>query len=229
MSIIIFFMSSKLLQTKENQNEIFEGLSHLLLGLASPVRIKLLHFLSQSPLSVEVLADKIGQSVANTSMHLRKMYGAGLVSVSVIGQRRLYKLEAPVLIFWEKAQDLLQALHPELNLKTDETYGDLDWDQKSEFIRHLKEDSALILDVRPEDEAKESPLIDLPFYKQIPASELSQASLPKSKTLFIFCRGRFCALSADSVFQLRKKGFKAFRLPYSWFELQNILKGAKLW
>ncbi len=222
-------MNAKLLQTKENQNEIFEGLSSLLLGLASPVRIKLIHFLSQSPLSVEVLADKIGQSVANTSMHLRKMYGAGLVKVSVVGQRRLYTLETAVLHFWEKAQDLLQELHPELNLKTDETYGDIDWELSGELVKRLKENSALIIDVRPDDEAKDSPFSHLSFYQQIPASELSKENFNKTKTLFIFCRGRFCALSADSVFQLRKKGYKAFRLPYSWFELKNILKGAKIW
>ncbi len=229
MSIIIFFMNTKLLQTKEHQDDVFEGISSLITGLASPVRIKLIHFLSQSPLSVEVLSDKIGQSVANTSMHLRKMYAANLVEVSVVGQRRLYNLQPAVFKFWENAQDLLQALHPELNLQTNKTYGEIDWEQQNEFLKLLKDESAILVDVRPEDESKNSPFSHLSFYQQISASDLLKTQFPKSKILFIFCRGRFCALSADSVFQLRKKGFKAYRLPYSWFELQNILKGAKIW
>ena len=222
-------MNAKLLATKEKQNEIFSTLSELLLGMASPVRVKLLHFLSQGPLSVEVLSDKINQSVANTSMHLRKMYGSGLVDVTIVGQRRLYQLQEGVLPFWERAQDLLQTLHPELSLKTETTYGEIEWSDLKEFKQLLKEKKAILLDVRPTDEAQSFPLADLSFYRQLPATELDQLELPKSKKIFVFCRGRFCALSADSVYQLRKRGFEAYRLSHSWFELEQILKGAKTW
>ncbi len=65
-------MNKKFELIKNRQDEIFLGISNLLSGISSPVRLKLLHFLSQAPLTVEVLSNKIDQSVANTSMHLRK-------------------------------------------------------------------------------------------------------------------------------------------------------------
>lgn len=219
-------MNTRLLKTKENQNHIFDEMSSLLNSLASPVRLKLIHFLSQADLSVEVLAKKIDQSVANTSMHLRKMYNAKIVDVSIVGQRRLYRLHPSALAFWEKSQDFFQLIHPDQNLKTDEIYGELNWDNKAELVRLIKTNKAMIVDVRPLDELNEDG-VQFSFIKHISSTDLLKSKWPQSKIIFIFCRGRFCALSADSVFQLRQKGYNAFRLPYSWFELQNLFKGIK--
>ena len=220
-------MNKRLLETKENQEEIFNKISSLLSGLSSPVRIRLLHFLSQSPLSVEVLSEKIGQTVANTSMHLRKMHAANIVEVSVVGQRRLYRLHPATFDFWEKMQDYFQLIYPGMDLKTNQTYGDLNFDDTKLLLTLIKSHQALIIDVRPSDEARSFDF-KAEFYQQIPGPELLKKTLPKNKKLFIFCRGRFCALSADTVYQLRTKGFDAFRLPYSWLELQKILKGVKV-
>ena len=85
-------MDNKLKVLKQRQEDIFVSLASLLGAMAAPVRIRLIHFLSQAPLTVEVMASKVDQSVANTSMHIRKMLNEGLVTVESLGQKRLYTL-----------------------------------------------------------------------------------------------------------------------------------------
>jgi DNA-binding transcriptional ArsR family regulator len=70
---MMVLMKKKLNELKTKQDHLFNDASSILSSLSAPVRIKLIHFLSQAPLTVEVLSGKLGQSVANTSMHLRKM------------------------------------------------------------------------------------------------------------------------------------------------------------
>lgn len=51
--------------------------------------------------------------------------------------------------------------------------------------------------------------------------------LPKSKTLFIYCRGRYCSLASQAVRILRREGYKAFRLRESAFRLRMIQGGVR--
>ena len=120
-------MAKKIEILKQRQQDIFTNIAEILSGISSPVRIKILHFLSQGPLSVEVLAGKIDQSVANTSMHLRKMLAGKLVRVSVKAQKRLYSLHPAVFEFWEASQNLSQQLNPDLSLTSEDIYGDIEW------------------------------------------------------------------------------------------------------
>jgi DNA-binding transcriptional ArsR family regulator len=62
-------MDNKLKVLKQRQEDIF-SLASLLGAMAAPVRIRLIHFLSQAPLTVEVMEIKVDQSVANTSIWL---------------------------------------------------------------------------------------------------------------------------------------------------------------
>ena len=56
-------MDKKLLKLKEQQNELFCSIAAIIGAISSPVRIRLIHFLSQGPLTVETLAIKIDQSL----------------------------------------------------------------------------------------------------------------------------------------------------------------------
>lgn len=219
-------MSHQLQVLKQRQSDIFEVMARILGSMAAPVRLRLIHFLSQSPLTVEVLALKTDQSIANTSMHLRKMLNEGLVSVESVGQKRLYTLEVCVLEFWETCQDFIQKLDPTLKMNTIDMYGDINWNEDWDETRKLiKKNEVIFLDVRPSDEVLE----ENQNYSQvvhIPQSDLkkSLSKLPKKKKILVFCRGRMCGLSAYSVNYLRESGFKAFRLEDSWTRLKKEIE-----
>ena len=215
-------MDNKLKVLKERQEDIFVSLASLLGAMASPVRIRLIHFLSQAPLTVDVIASKVDESIANTSMHLRKMLNERLVSVETLGQKRLYALSPAVLEFWEHYQDLAQKLDPTLKLETHDIYGDLNWTNTlDETKKLLRSGDVVLLDVRPLDEGIGED--DSGMVLHIPQTELKSSlkKISKKKKILVFCRGRLCALSAFSVNYLREKGYKAYRLDVSW----NVVKG----
>lgn len=215
-------MDNKLKILKERQEDIFVTLASLLGAMASPVRVRLIHFLSQAPLTVDVIAAKVDESVANTSMHLRKMLNEGLVSVEVLGKKRLYSLSPAVLEFWDAFQDFAQELDPTLKLETQDIYGDINCKlSMDEMKRLVSSGDAVLLDVRPRDEGGHEN--DLGMVLHIPQAELKSSlkKIPKKKKLLVFCRGRLCALSAFSVNYLRDNGYKAYRLDVSW----NVVKG----
>jgi rhodanese-related sulfurtransferase/DNA-binding transcriptional ArsR family regulator len=217
-------MDNKIKVLRQRQEDIFVSFASLLGAMAAPVRIRLIHFLSQAPLTVEVMASKLDQSVANTSMHLRKMLSEGLVSVESLGQKRLYNLAPEVQLFWENFQDFAQKLDPSLVLEASDLYGDINWGEPWSITKKLVQSGEVILlDVRPEDEVIGND--DTHLVIHIPQSDLKNnlKNISKKKKVLVFCRGRLCALSAFSVNYLRENGFKAYRLDVSWNSIKSDL------
>jgi rhodanese-related sulfurtransferase/DNA-binding transcriptional ArsR family regulator len=217
-------MDNKIKVLRQRQEDIFVSFASLLGAMAAPVRIRLIHFLSQAPLTVEVMASKIDQSVANTSMHIRKMLNEGLVSVESLGQKRLYTLAPEVHHFWENFQDFAQKLDPSLVLEASDLYGDINWGEPWSMTKKLVQSGEVVLlDVRPEDEVIENDVSDLVIH--IPQNDLKNnlKNISKRKKVLVFCRGRLCALSAFSVNYLRENGFKAYRLDVSWNSIKSDL------
>jgi DNA-binding transcriptional ArsR family regulator/rhodanese-related sulfurtransferase len=217
-------MDNKMKVLKQRQEDIFVSLASLLGAMAAPVRIRLIHFLSQAPLTVEVMASKVDQTIANTSMHVRKMLNEGLVSVERVGQKRLYTLSPGVQLFWENFQDFAQKLDSSLVLETTDVYGDINWvDPWIDTKKLIKSGEVVLLDVRPEDEVLSSDESD--FVTHIPQNNLKSSlkTIPKKKKILVFCRGRLCALSAFSVNYLRENGYKAYRLDVSWNSIKADL------
>lgn len=214
-------MDNNLKLLKERQEDIFTSLASLLGAMASPVRIRLIHFLSQAPLTVEVMANKVDESIANTSMHLRKMLKEDLVKVETLGQKRLYSLSPFVFEFWEHFQDFAQKLDPSFVLDARDIYGDMNWKHSlNETKKMIRSGEAILLDVRPEDEISSPD--DSEFVIHVPQIDLKKnlKKLSKQKKILVFCRGRLCALSAYTVNYLRENGFNAYRLELSW----NVIK-----
>jgi len=214
----------KLLKLKERQNETFSAIAQILSGVGAPVRIRLIHFLSQGPLTVETLSKKIDQSVANTSMHLRKMLALNIVSVSVKGKMRLYSLHSAAFAFWEACQDFVQAVDPALKLDTDDVYESIDWNKNlKETISLAKKKSITLLDARPTEEVSEG--IEGLNVVHISSADIKKnvSKLNKKKPVLVFCRGRLCVLPAFVVNELRQLGFDAYRLNGSWFSLKNLI------
>src|SRR5256885_6883975 len=72
------------------KDALFDGFAEVAKALASGRRAEIVDVLAQGERSVEEIADEIGQTVANTSHHLRAMARAGLVTTRRDGTRIFY-------------------------------------------------------------------------------------------------------------------------------------------
>src|SRR3989338_6378223 len=67
------------------KDAIYRQLARIGSAVASPRRLELLDLLAQGPQTVDRLASKAGQSVANTSQHLQRLRAARLVEAEKRG------------------------------------------------------------------------------------------------------------------------------------------------
>ena len=74
------------------KDALYEGFAEVARALASGRRAEMADLLAQGERPVEQIAGEIGQSVANTSHHLRAMARAGLVTTRRDGTRIFYTL-----------------------------------------------------------------------------------------------------------------------------------------
>jgi rhodanese-related sulfurtransferase len=79
------------------------------------------------------------------------------------------------------------------------------------LLERLRDGSAMVLDVRPEDEFA---LGHLPGAVNIPLADLDRrlAELSPDQEIVAYCRGAYCVLSFEAVAALRARGFKVHRL-----------------
>lgn len=221
-------MSKTIEKAKERQDYLFTEMASLLDALASPVRLKIIHFLTQAPHSVEQLSLKLRQSTANTSMHLKKMQREGILKTETLGQKRIYSLtHEEMKEFWEQIQNFT-LIHTPANIITsrDIYLDELEWQKDiEETIKLIKARKLTLLDVRPDDEIDEKDANYKKYVVHIPIENLkrSKEELPKSRPILVICRGRLCVLSNESTYQLRKLGFDAYKFGLSWFQLSKKL------
>ena len=71
------------------KDALFDGFAEVAKALGNGRRAELIDVLAQGERHVDELAAEIGQSVANTSFHLRVLAGAGLVATRRDGTRDL--------------------------------------------------------------------------------------------------------------------------------------------
>ena len=71
---------------------LFDAFAEVAKALASGRRAEIADLLSQGERPVEEIAGELGQSVANTSHHLRAMARAGLLATRREGTRIFYRL-----------------------------------------------------------------------------------------------------------------------------------------
>jgi ArsR family transcriptional regulator len=178
-------------------------------------RLELLEQLSQGERTVEVLAGRIGLSIANASQHLQHMRRAGLVANRRDGKFVYYRLADDAVL------DLLAALRriAERNVAEVERVVRNYFDQRDsleavsreELLERSRAGTVTILDVRPEDEFA---LGHLPGALNIPLRELEArlGELDLGQEVVAYCRGPYCVLSYEAVAALRARGFKARRL-----------------
>ena len=165
----------------------------------------------------EEAAATTATTTANASQHLQKMVREGLVAAERKGISRYYCLRSLAISeVWESLQDLAQALDPSLEKEAAPLAdGGLHSSESLGVIRqNILDNKAILLDVRTDVESKATPI---PSALAIPENHLRQRlhELPKTKSIYVVCRGRYCITATYAVRYLRRRGFRAYRLPHS--------------
>src|SRR5260370_26422092 len=95
------------------KDALFDAFAEVAKALASGRRAEIADLLGQGERPVEEVAAEIGQSVANTSHHLRAMARAGLVTTRRDGTRIFYRLVSdPVAHPWAPLPEVAPAHLP---------------------------------------------------------------------------------------------------------------------
>ena len=200
---------------RQAKDDLFDGFAEVAKALASGRRAELVDVLEQGERHVEQLAGEIGQSVANTSFHLRALAAAGLVTTRRDGNRIYYQLASPrVAELWSALRDVATAHHAELETLAAAYLGDrsgLEQIGRGELARRLEDGDVVVIDVRPGAEFEAGHIAGA---RSIPIESLQRelATLPDDIEVVAYCRGPFCVYADDAVRQLAARGRRARRL-----------------
>jgi ArsR family transcriptional regulator len=184
-------------------------------SLAHAHRLEILEQLAQGERSVEVLAERTGLSVANTSQHLQQMRRAGIVAARRDGKFVFYQLaDDAVLLLLAALRRVAERNVAEVDQVIRSYFNDRDSLEpvsREELLQRSRVGAVTVLDVRPEDEFA---LGHLPGAVNIPlrALEGRLSELDASQAIVAYCRGPYCVLSYEAVAALRVRGFKVRRL-----------------
>lgn len=214
------------LSLNEARSEVFSSLSELAQAMAAPVRLRIIQLLSNRPLCVEELSDRVGQSIANTSQHLQKLKKSGIVIDSRHGVQKTYSLkDNGVIEALVQFQKIASKLLPNVREAEEELCpSELKPDVSLETVlKEVLEKKAVLLDVRDKEDLEASPASTAVFFPREDLKKSAQ-SLPKRKTVYAFCRGRYCYLANDVVRDLRKQGFRAYRLAEMSYEIEKAFE-----
>ena len=196
------------------KDALFDAFAEVARAMASGRRAEIVDVLAQGERSVEQLANEIGQSVANTSHHLRAMARAGVLRTRREGTRIIYMLASDrVGDVWAAMRDVAAQHVAGINELADAYIGDrtgLEALTRSELDARLRAGDVVVLDVRPEAEYEAGHIRGA---RSVPVGELRRLrSLSKATEIVAYCRGPYCAYADEAVRQLRRRGYTAHRL-----------------
>src|SRR5215210_1071652 len=98
------------------KDALFDAFAEVAKALGNGRRAELIDVLAQGERHVDELAADIGQSLANTSFHLRVLATAGLVTTRRNGTRIYYRLASGrVAELWSALRDVAAAHHQQLD------------------------------------------------------------------------------------------------------------------
>jgi ArsR family transcriptional regulator len=201
-----------------NQNPkraIFEQFAAVARTLGSAHRLELLELLAQSERSVEELAGLSGLALANASQHLQQLRRLGLVEARRDRTRVIYKLADPEVVVLLGALARVTQRNVGAVEKLLSSYfrerDNLEPVSRKELLRRMRDGLVTVIDTRPPEEFDAG---HLPGALNLPLSTLRRrlSELPRDREIVAYCRGQYCVLSYEAVAELRRRGFKAFRL-----------------
>lgn len=193
---------------------LYSHVSQIGKALASPKRLELLELLSQSPKSVDSLAQETAMDVKLTSAHLKALKIARLVQSERHGKFVVYRLSGDdVTKLWvtlrETAAEHLVEFSSDVARLIAQP-GKLTSMNREDLAARAKSGDIIVIDVRPPAEFE---VAHLPYAKSMPMAELKQrlAELPKDKEIVAYCRGPFCVFADEALQLLRDHGYRAFK------------------
>jgi rhodanese-related sulfurtransferase/DNA-binding HxlR family transcriptional regulator len=197
------------------KDALFDGFAEVAKALASGRRAEIVDLLAQGERSVDEISDEIGQSVANTSHHLRAMARAGLLSTRRDGTRIYYALAGErVEALWAALRDVAAEHVAGMERLAEDYLGDregLEAISRKELAARLRRGDLVVLDVRPEPEFRAGHIAGA---RSVPMTELRRnlRALPKDVEVVAYCRGPYCVYADDAVRELNRRGYRAQRL-----------------
>lgn len=178
-------------------------------------RLELLEHLGQGERSVEALAGRSNLSIANASQHLQQLRRAGLVASRRNGKNVLYRLaDGPVVEAISALRKVAEQNLAEIRQVASAYFDKLDSLEpvtRDGLMQRLGDGTAMLLDVRPEDEYRQG---HLPGALNLTMEELENrlSELPADREIIAYCRGPYCVLSFEAVKALRERGYRVRRL-----------------
>ncbi len=197
------------------KDRVYEQLARISKAIASPQRLELLDLLSQSPRTVENLAQEAHLTVANTSRHLQILRAAHVIESEKEGVFVRYRLTDEAVADFYRALRILAASHlAELDHITRQFFaerGGLEPVDRKALLARVRKGLATVIDVRPIEEYRAGHIAGA---ISIPVDELKDrlAELPRNQEIVAYCRGPYCVFAAQAVELLRAQGFQAVRL-----------------
>ncbi|MGH9282638.1 MAG: ArsR/SmtB family transcription factor [Acidimicrobiales bacterium] len=197
------------------KDALYDGFAEVAKALASGRRAEIVDLLAQGERPVDAIAEEIGQSVANTSHHLRAMARAGLLTTRRNGTRVYYRLASGrVGELWSALRDVAAEHVAGLERLANAYLGDRDGVEvvnRGELAARLRRREVLVLDVRPEPEYAAGHIAGA---RSVPIGELRRhlRALPRDADVVAYCRGPYCVYADDAVQELNRRGFRARRL-----------------
>lgn len=204
--------------TRDFKRSAYAHLAQVGKALSSPARLEILDVLAQAPRAVEELSGEICQSVANTSQHLQVLKGANLVVGQRDGVRIIYALAGSDIAQLVSQLQAVAAEHTAalaaLTRDFFEARDGLEALDPETLVARLRAGEAVLVDVRP---LREYEAGHLPGALSIPLETLAArlSELPRDRTIVAYCRGPYCAFSAEAARQLRALGYDARRADVS--------------
>jgi rhodanese-related sulfurtransferase len=203
------------MSSQHPKRAMFEHLAAVARALGSARRLELLELLAQTERSVEELAELSGLTIANASQHLQQLRRFGLVEARRDRKRVIYKLADLEVVVLLGALSRVTQLNVGAVEKVLNSYfrerDNLEPVSRKELLRRMRDSLVTLIDTRPPEEFAAG---HLPGAINLPLSELKRRlrELPRDQEIVAYCRGPYCVLSYEAVAELRKRGFKAFRL-----------------
>ena len=200
---------------RQAKDALFDAFAEVAKALGSGRRAEIVDVLAQGERSVEAIAEELGQSLANTSHHLRALARAGLVRTRRDGTRIFYALSGErVGALWAALRDVAADHVAGIERLAKDYLGDrssLEAITRQELVARLALGDVVVLDVRPSAEYAAG---HLPGARSVPPGELqlSLASLPEGTDVVAYCRGPYCVYADDAVRELDRHGYRARRL-----------------
>lgn len=200
---------------RDAKDALYDGFAEVAKALASGRRAEIVDLLAQGERPVEEVAAELGQTVANTSHHLRAMARAGLVATRREGTRIHYRLAGErVAELWAALRDVARDHVAGLERLATAYLGDrdgLEQIDRDELAARLRRRQVVVLDVRPTAEFAAGHIAGA---RSLPITELRRRlrSLPRDTEVVAYCRGPYCVYADDAVRELRRKGYRARRL-----------------